>query len=292
MPRWCTAPATWPAREKVAARLAAVQRTLSVRYAWPLLWLGMRIEADQATRARDRREDLPAQSAERCRDLTAMAAELAAPTPPARGYLALVRAEQSRAAGDADQDIWSSAVAAWRQAGEPYPLAYALLRLAEVRCTLGERQSATGNVQQAHAIASQIGAEPIEQEAAALAIRARLSLPDGPSVGAMPAGPLPGAMPDGIRPAASGPASTAASSAADELGRFGLTAREREVLLLAVGRSNPQIAQTLFISPKTASVHVSNILAKLGVSGRSSSSRRAGRKSEARRPAGYGCRTM
>ncbi len=56
---------------------------------------------------------------------------------------------------------------------------------------------------------------------------------------------------------------------ADELARFGLTEREREVLiLLAAGRSNPEIAQALFISPKTASVHVSNILAKLGVSGR------------------------
>ena len=52
----------------------------------------------------------------------------------------------------------------------------------------------------------------------------------------------------------------------DELARFGLTDREREVLLLlADGRSNPEIAQALFISPKTASVHVSNILAKLGV---------------------------
>jgi DNA-binding CsgD family transcriptional regulator len=50
---------------------------------------------------------------------------------------------------------------------------------------------------------------------------------------------------------------------------FGLTDREREVLrLLADGRSNGQIATALFISPKTASVHVSNILAKLGVSGR------------------------
>jgi DNA-binding CsgD family transcriptional regulator len=38
--------------------------------------------------------------------------------------------------------------------------------------------------------------------------------------------------------------------------------------LVAAGRSNRQIAQLLFISPKTASVHVSNILAKLGVSGR------------------------
>jgi DNA-binding NarL/FixJ family response regulator len=48
-----------------------------------------------------------------------------------------------------------------------------------------------------------------------------------------------------------------------------LTDREREVLeLLAEGRSNPQIAAELFISPKTASVHVSNILAKLGVAGR------------------------
>ena len=56
---------------------------------------------------------------------------------------------------------------------------------------------------------------------------------------------------------------------ADELARFGLTEREREVLLLvAAGRSNPEIAQALFISAKTASVHVSNILAKLGVSGR------------------------
>jgi DNA-binding CsgD family transcriptional regulator len=50
---------------------------------------------------------------------------------------------------------------------------------------------------------------------------------------------------------------------------FGLTDREREVLrLVAAGRSNGQIASALFISPKTASVHVSNILAKLGVGGR------------------------
>lgn len=56
---------------------------------------------------------------------------------------------------------------------------------------------------------------------------------------------------------------------ADELARFGLTDREREVLLLVTqGRSNPEIAAALFISPKTASVHVSNILAELGAAGR------------------------
>jgi DNA-binding CsgD family transcriptional regulator len=49
----------------------------------------------------------------------------------------------------------------------------------------------------------------------------------------------------------------------------GLTPREIEVLqLVAEGRSNGEIGSALFISTKTASVHVSNILAKLGVSGR------------------------
>ena len=51
--------------------------------------------------------------------------------------------------------------------------------------------------------------------------------------------------------------------------RLGLTPREREVLaLVADGRTNRQIAEALFISDKTASVHVSNILAKLGVANR------------------------
>jgi DNA-binding CsgD family transcriptional regulator len=51
--------------------------------------------------------------------------------------------------------------------------------------------------------------------------------------------------------------------------QLGLTPREAEVLaLVAAGRSNRQIAQALFISPKTVGVHVSNILAKLGAAGR------------------------
>ena len=64
---------------------------------------------------------------------------------------------------------------------------------------------------------------------------------------------------DGLGPAAEGTVSPLA----------GLTPREIEVLqLVAAGNSNSEIGSALFISTKTASVHVSNILAKLGVSGR------------------------
>src|SRR6185295_16026635 len=59
------------------------------------------------------------------------------------------------------------------------------------------------------------------------------------------------------------------ATADDEAPAFALTPREREVLVLvADGRTNRQIAGELFISEKTASVHVSNILAKLGVGNR------------------------
>jgi len=86
-----------------------------------------------------------------------------------------------------------------------------------------------------------MGAVPLLDDLLALARRARLAVDDDrPAEAAEPA-----AVP------------------------FGLTEREREVLaLVAAGRSNGQIASALFISPKTASVHVSNILAKLGVTGR------------------------
>jgi DNA-binding CsgD family transcriptional regulator len=59
-------------------------------------------------------------------------------------------------------------------------------------------------------------------------------------------------------------------------GPLGLTDREYEVLrLVAAGRSNREIASELFISPKTASVHVSNILAKLGVGSRTEAAAKA-----------------
>jgi DNA-binding CsgD family transcriptional regulator len=260
-------------RGDLAAARAAVAECLPdesfvwvARYIWPLLWVGIRIEADEAVRARDRHETVPGQSAARHRVLAARAAGLPAATPTTRGYRALFEAEQGRFFGQDDPRLWSAAVREWEAAEEPYPLAYTWLRRAESESAAGDRHAATRSVRQADAVAGRIGADPITAEAAALARRARLDLangPDGPGADGH-AGTSPPPAPGG--PAAGG---HAAGEPADELARFGLTDREREVLLLlADGRSNPEIAQALFISPKTASVHVSNILAKLGVGGR------------------------
>ncbi len=68
----------------------------------------------------------------------------------------------------------------------------------------------------------------------------------------------------------------AAASAPVPTSEPGLTPRELDVLrLLATGQSNPQIAESLFISPRTATTHVTNILAKLGVTNRAEAAARA-----------------
>jgi DNA-binding CsgD family transcriptional regulator/tetratricopeptide (TPR) repeat protein len=257
------------AREVVSIGLDGGTPSWAARYAWPLLWAGMRVEAEEAIRARDRRRDVPAPSIRRRAELAAIAAGLPAPTQPLLGYRALVAAEQARAEGGGAAEAWAAAVAAWRAADQPYPLAYALLRLAEVQAGAGQRLAAGQAVAEAHELAVRLGAEPVAAEAASLARRARLSL--GPQAGEEVAG---AAGPDGPGAGATGSGAGATSRPGDtprgdELARFGLTEREREVLVrLAAGRSNPEIARELFISPKTASVHVSNILAKLGVGSR------------------------
>jgi predicted ATPase/DNA-binding NarL/FixJ family response regulator len=199
------------------------------RYAWQLVWLGMRVEAEAS-------EPEPDQVAA----LEALSRELRATTPPALAYRALAAAEAARmAGGDAD---WTEAIEAARAAEDPYLLAYALLRQAEVGCAAADRESAAPAIEESARLAAGLGAAPLLDEVRALARRARLRI-DADAPEAEPAG--------------------------TGIDALGLTQREREVLqLLADGRSNPQIAEALFISRKTASVHVSNILGKLGVASR------------------------
>jgi DNA-binding NarL/FixJ family response regulator len=94
-------------------------------------------------------------------------------------------------------------------------------------------------LRRAHRAATDLGATPLRLEIERLARHARIEL------------------------------GATSARAADPDETFGLTDREREVIrLVAAGRSNQQIATDLFITRKTASVHVSNILGKLGVANR------------------------
>ena len=111
-------------------------------------------------------------------------------------------------------------------------------------------------------IADRLRAAPLRAALADLARRARLDDPGAHATAA----PAAGEVADGARAALSA-----------------LTTREREVLrLIAAGRSNREIGAELFISAKTASVHVSNILGKLGVASRTEAAAIAHREDIAR----------
>lgn len=183
------------------ARLAAAD-LLVAQYTWPLIWLGMRTEADQAGRLRARHQEIPGQLTRRCAELARVAADLPAPLPfpELRAYQSLVTAEQQRAAGKVDVVTWASAVAAWRAAGSRHQLSYALLRLAE-DCLASDRDQAADAVREAYAIASKLGATPAAEEAAAIARRARISLDSGQA--SQPEDEL---ARFGLRPRAGGPA--------------------------------------------------------------------------------------
>ena len=135
---------------------------------------------------------------------------------------------------------WDDAASAWEQLGEPYRQARALLHAAETALAGdGNRDAAVGRLRQAADLADALGARPLGEQISSLAGRARIGIA----------------------------ASSMHSKASDESPVLpGLTGRELEVLrLVAAGCNNRDIAAQLFISPKTVSVHVSNILAKLSV---------------------------
>jgi DNA-binding NarL/FixJ family response regulator len=167
-------------------------------------------------------------------DLRAQIAEIAARTPVRYGADRAYQA-QVRATLEGGLDRWRETVALWRADGQRYPLAVSLLGLAIAAAGAGDRAAASEAIEEAAAIAGALGAAPLAEEADTLARRAGLRT--------------------GSHPAA--------------VGNDILTAREREVLrLVAEGRSNSRIAESLYISPKTASVHVSRIIAKLQVANR------------------------
>ncbi|MFG2884413.1 AAA family ATPase [Streptomyces sp. NPDC048297] len=210
------------------------------RYAWPLLRAAATAEADARTlpAADPGRAELLDRLFETVRTLTTG-------VPLWQAYEQWTRAELLRAQDRGGADTWAPVVTAFECLDRPYDLARVRYRLAEALLTDGgedERERAVELLRLSGAVAEHLGARPLADAVARLAQRARLTLTRAPRGALAPADP------------------------AEALG---LTSRERDVLrLVSAGRTNRQIAEELFISPKTASVHVSNILAKLGVSGR------------------------
>jgi DNA-binding CsgD family transcriptional regulator len=155
-----------------------------------------------------------------------------------QAWQARLAAELSRLRGQNDPEAWRGVVAAFGGFGQVYEEARARYRLAEALLAADDRPGAAAELRAAHEVAVRLGARPLREAVEALARRGRLDAE------------LPGA------------ARAVDASAV-------LTPREAEVLaLMAQGRTNRQIGSTLYISEKTASVHVSNILAKLSASGR------------------------
>jgi DNA-binding CsgD family transcriptional regulator/tetratricopeptide (TPR) repeat protein len=217
-------------------------RPADPRYLWPLLATAMRACAEASA------VSLPLEACDLGQlrnELKLRAGSTDRPGPVHDAWAATFAAEAARADGCADDrpDLasWDAAASAWAALAQPQQEAYALLRAASAASAAGNREGAAARLGRAADLAGRVGARPLLEQIGSLARRARVDVPALPGQRVQPGGAAP----------------------------FGLTERELEVLrLVAAGRGNRDIAAELFISPKTASVHVSNILGTLGVSSR------------------------
>jgi DNA-binding CsgD family transcriptional regulator len=244
--------AVWAGRRPEEA-LAEVQRVVErlestdwVIFCGWLLAVGMRACADLAEEGRARRDDDAVRAAlaaaddliswvKREHDVPFTAHPFVAAIP---AEFATWNAEHSRAAGASDPVAWSAAADQWEALGYRHRAGYARWRQAEA--LLAASHGSRGAAASVLATAAGLAVEhvPLTTAIQDLARRARVDL---------------SALTQPIQPD---------ESAATH--PFGLTDRELDVLrLLGQGKTNPEIAAALFISPRTAGVHVTHILRKL-----------------------------
>lgn len=238
--------------DQALATLAATDDRLRTA---SLCVLGIRVEADRAelamarrrTMELDRARSLGASLHERVMAVAGALAGDEAGSRAGRLRAATADAERSRLEANPDPGAWRTLAGLLEDVGAGPERAYASLRQAEaILASRGSRKEATDALSAAASIAASVGAGPLLEQVEALARRGRLELDLAPR----------------------GAAKSVASDRAAARG-LGLTPREVEVLgLLAAGRTNRQIAEALFITEKTASLHVSNILGKLEVTNR------------------------
>ena len=236
------------------------------------------VQAAVIADARERRDlaSLAAARANAARTLTAAEAAVRDSGVPAEApsrkeadaYLATARGYAARVDGRDNPVVWDAVARAWERLDVPYEVAKARWRQSEAALAGNDARSgrvaARKPLREAARIAAELGAAPLAREVGELARRALITLPEIAAGAAAGLGPEAGVpvIDAGIAAAFAEPERRAGDA-------FGLSAREREVLSLIVdGRTNREIGERLFISQKTVGVHVGNILAKLGASGR------------------------
>jgi ATP/maltotriose-dependent transcriptional regulator MalT len=243
---WADRPADGLA--EVRAALARYQATDWAIECGSLLVVGMRACADLAEQAEANRDEAATQGAlAAADDLAAWVNRMSSAPFTDHPYMVTIpaeraswNAERSRLAGTGDPATWRTAADAWADLGCPHRAAYAAWRHAEARLLAGERPATVSDTLRSAALQA-AGHVPLLTAIRILADRARIPL-------------------ETVSPPVEPHGKTAP---------YGLTERELLVLrLLATGRTNSEIGAELFISRKTASVHVTNILRKLGVSTR------------------------
>ena len=238
----------------VTAATRSVAGLDDVTPALELCGAGLRAAADLASAGR------PAAVAGVVSDLDAMVQRIRPRVrqPLAEALVLLCDAECARARGADDPGVWAAAAAMNAQLERPFWHAYCLMRRGAAELHRHARESAARSLAEARDIADALGARPLAREIATLVRIGNVRL----------AGPAPADAGEAAGSADRWPAED-----------FLLTEREGEVLrLLASGATNRGIARTLFISERTASVHVSNILRKMGVGNRTQAARIAVRR--------------
>jgi DNA-binding CsgD family transcriptional regulator/tetratricopeptide (TPR) repeat protein len=244
------------ARHRVGEALEMCGRTDDTWYAARACWAGIAVElAEIETITRGRDEALPrAQAAgdallQRARSLVAVTeTDGGRLVAKEAGFLAMVEAGFTDLADTPDPEAWTRAASRWEECKDSYWVARC--RLGEADALLrgrGDRRRAATALASVLATADALGAAPLSAAARSLVQRGRLELAEQ------------GADDTG----------THHLDRSDPLAHAGLTPREVEVLQLVVrGQTNRQIAEDLYISDKTASVHVTNVLRKLEVDSR------------------------